>query len=318
MTREIRIGLTVIGALLALYLGVTWVNNLHLFAPEETRYIVRVPHVAGLLTGDPVTVRGYPAGRVEAISPEAAYVTITILLDSKIKLGQDARAEIQVKELMGGKQIDILPGAQGPWLTDGAQIQGSTSLDFSSSFSKAGTLMDNLAGIRAEGLLSQADTLAQAARLLTDAADPALVRQTLVNLAETAAALRILTTEATRHPYPQQADTLLALTTAGLRQAYAIMARMDTLLDQAEQETLPEADSLINASMTLLNTTTATLARTDTLLKALHLQQGLAGRLLYDPELSHTVDSVLLHLDKTLRQLNEDKIIVGLRRGKRQ
>ncbi|MEL7531143.1 MAG: MlaD family protein [Bacteroidota bacterium] len=162
MKREIKVGLTLLAGLVLAYLVVAWVNRTSLFAPPEKQYFLSFQQVNGLLEGDPVVVRGYQAGRVVAIIPEANAVSVEVALDERIALFADGYAEIQIKELMGGKQISLITGAQGNPLASGASLKGRTSLDFSTAFSRFGGVMDQMDPENIERLAQRFDSVATA------------------------------------------------------------------------------------------------------------------------------------------------------------
>ncbi|MEL6134504.1 MAG: MlaD family protein [Bacteroidota bacterium] len=172
MTRPVRIGLTVIAAILAVYLIIAWSQRIHLFSPSVQRYTLKFQDVSGLLVGDPVKMRGYQAGRVESIRPSQEAVYVTVTLDEDIQLFQDAYAEIQLKELMGGKQVYVLPGQRGRQLTYLDTLNGNTAWDFAASFSEFGQVADQISLQGLDRKLGQLDSLFQWMSRMSQNIDP--------------------------------------------------------------------------------------------------------------------------------------------------
>ncbi len=106
---EIKVGITVaVGIILFLWIF-GWAKNYRL---NSERKIVKVEFgsVAGLETGDAVTINGVRKGYVEDIRNRGNSVLVTVNLDDDVKLKKDATFSILMLDLMGGKKIEINPG----------------------------------------------------------------------------------------------------------------------------------------------------------------------------------------------------------------
>ncbi len=311
MKPEIKVGLAVMSALLLLYLSVAWIQRIQVFAPDQRRYVVLATSVNGLQVGDPVNVRGYASGQVEAIEPGKEAVRIGIAVDAAMPLPEGTRAEIQLKELMGGKQIELYPG-QGPdRLPAGAEIPGAASLDFSTSFSEAGNLLSQLEGQRLNRTLARFDTLGGVLLRLAQAVEPAEVEGLLADVRVVAAQARRLSSAAETQRLPQRADSLLA-------QGQPLLPRLDGLSAKVEEQSLPAADSLLGqASNSLRRLDTLSLAMQD-LLQQVQDPETLPGRLLTDPAFAAQLDTTLQNLNRALEVIHSEKVIIGLIRAKKE
>ena len=314
--REIKVGLTVLAAIVLLYLAFAWTKRMHFFAPEERTFEVHFDNVNGLLEGDPITVRGYTAGRVVSILPRSTDVQVVLTVDSRIPLFQEASAEIQVKELMGGKQIAIRPGSTEPQLSSGSVLRGSISPDFSSSFAQFGELSGNLDMAKFQSLLLRIDTFSAYLLSLSQQIDPGSLQQTLANVEQLSSDVRFMSSElrqkelvARLEKNLNQVDTLLAEGTTAL-------THMNATIERVEESFLPKTDTLLLTTETLLQQAGTSLDEVNQLLTALESEESILGRALYDSDLSRQVDSTLYHLNKTLEQIHSQKVYVGLRRKK--
>lgn len=314
LNREVRIGLTVLLGLLLVYLTIAWARRIHLFAPEVYSYDIRFDTVDGLMTGDVVNMRGYPAGRVTGIFPQQQYVRVTVALDQHVTLYPDAQAEIQIKEIMGGKQISLLPGQEGQPLPPGSVIEGRTSLDFASSFSQVGKLLSEFDQGTLNETAARLDRITQQVEAILLNIDPAATGRIVRNLEQSTTRLNELTRplDAQRIDHTwQQIDTLLVQVGGTLR-------RFDRLGRMAEEDGLPRADSLLrqlSQSLTLIN---ALATDAQALTATLDNRETLLGQVLHDPALPRRVDTLVNNLNATLRQIQERKIIVGFRVKKNQ
>lgn len=109
---EVLVGITVTLALLILLFGVIWGKGIDIFS-RRVNFTVRFEDVQGLEKGDPVLVRGIKQGEVERIVLRAKYAEVRLWLRENIPIYSDLRIAVEMKELLGGKQITIDPGKSG-------------------------------------------------------------------------------------------------------------------------------------------------------------------------------------------------------------
>lgn len=318
MKHEIRVGLTVIGAMLLIYSIITWAKRMHFFSPEEVYYNMVFDNVSGLLEGDPVTVRGYTAGRVIDILPEPEGVRVRISLDQQIRLQSDVYGEIQIKELMGGKQMALFQGKSGREYDASAPIPGRTSMDFSSAFSRMGELMNELDTDNLRMLLHTLDTFSRSMSDLGRQIDTRMVMALPGQLSRTLGQAENLLTQVSRQDLAGQVGHTLSRSDSLLLAANRLLTRFDTLTESAATTTLPQVDSLMQQTLHLLDRSEVMLQTAESLFQDLKNEESFAGKMLYDPAFAHRVDSTLKHLDDVLLQIREDKIYVAIKVGKRR
>jgi phospholipid/cholesterol/gamma-HCH transport system substrate-binding protein len=109
---EVLVGITVTLALLILLFGVIWGKGIDIFS-RRVNFTVRFEDVQGLEKGDPVLVRGIKQGEVERIVLRAKYAEVRLWIRENIPIYSDLRIAVEMKELLGGKQITIDPGKNG-------------------------------------------------------------------------------------------------------------------------------------------------------------------------------------------------------------
>ncbi len=309
LNRETRIGLTVLLGLLIVYLTIAWARRIHLFAPEVNSYQISFETVDGLMQGDVVNVRGYPAGRVTQISPSNDYVRVEIALDRSITLYQDAQDEIQIKEIMGGKQISLLPGRQSPALAAGGSIEGRTSLDFASSFSQVGKLLNEIDRQTLDETTARLDRISRQMEAILLNIDPQATGRIISNLENSTTRLNELIRPLNAQRIDRtwgRIDTLLIRAGQGLDQ-------IDSLSALAKASTLPRADSLLDQMSETLTLVNGLAQDAQALADLLQDRETLPGQILHDRSLPQRVDSLLYNLNNTLRQIQDRKIIVGFR-----
>ena len=125
-TKEVKIALVAIVAIVILYVGMQFLKGLSLFSNDETYYI-RFSNVSGLATSSPVYANGYRVGVVRTIDYDYSRPDCIIAsfdLDPKMQLHEGTRAEI-VSDFMGNVKLELQLGAvTGRLLAKGDTIEG--------------------------------------------------------------------------------------------------------------------------------------------------------------------------------------------------
>ncbi|MCK4547235.1 MAG: MCE family protein [Candidatus Eisenbacteria sp.] len=106
---ELKVGITVIVATVALLAGVAWVGQYRL-TKSGFPLQVRFDDVGGLDPGDPVTVAGMERGRVAGIRLEPDAVLVTLWLEADVTLDEQAEIAIENIGMMGEKFVAIRRG----------------------------------------------------------------------------------------------------------------------------------------------------------------------------------------------------------------
>lgn len=317
MKKEIRIGLTLIAALAIFYLALTWLNRTQLFAPEENNYFISFDNVNGLLEGDPVLIRGYTSGRVLSISPESDRVAVKIALDKKIQLYEDALAEIQIKELMGGKQVAILTGNSGSELGSGGEIAGKIALDFSSGFSQFSAMLEGLDLGKIAQIMDRADSLMQGLQASMKQVSPERLDRAFSKTEHILGQLdQTLNTLNSQVDF-QRIDTLLSQAERGLKKGTDVLANTDELMQRFKENSMGNVEESLEDLPVLMEDLKVSVKSLNELTASLNNSQTLAGRLISDDLLSRRLDTTIYNLNKTLELIHSQKVIVGFRRKKK-
>jgi phospholipid/cholesterol/gamma-HCH transport system substrate-binding protein len=120
---ELRVGITLALAGVALVVGVLWLSNFQL---GSERYGVNVvfEEVAGLVPGDKVTVAGLDAGEVVSLELDGGKVMAAVELDPNIRIPVDSRISVASYGLIGAKVVSIRPGSSAEYIAPGATVDG--------------------------------------------------------------------------------------------------------------------------------------------------------------------------------------------------
>jgi phospholipid/cholesterol/gamma-HCH transport system substrate-binding protein len=217
---EIKVGATVIIALVVLFLGYTWYSG---FSFRHSGYELRVlfTDVTGLQPADDVRVAGVKKGRVKSIVLKDKEVEVTLWLDNSVKLWEDATFSIMDVALISGtKYIGVNPGSSPTPLNLEVPARGQPSAAF--ALNKVADLSQSLGEL--VSVLRQS--------LLTD--------NTLASTSETIQNLNSLTKNLSTLMSENQRDLA-----AGVRSFKSASARLDSLLGSREfNRTLARVDTL--------------------------------------------------------------------------
>jgi phospholipid/cholesterol/gamma-HCH transport system substrate-binding protein len=106
----------------------------------EKNYVLEAEfdNVSGLKVGAGIEIAGVNIGKVSGISlGEDGLARVTMLINQKIKITQDAIASIRTQGLIGDKYIKIIQGADEEFLAGGGTIfDTESSIDFEELVSK--------------------------------------------------------------------------------------------------------------------------------------------------------------------------------------
>lgn len=318
MKKEIKIGLTVIAGVLMLYFSITWIKSMHLFAANRDRYKIRFTDVTGLKEGDPVVVFGYPSGNVESIGLDGQSAIVTITVERGIEPKADAKAELQVKELMGGKQISLTLGTAAAAFPKEQFLPGTTTLDFSSAFAKAGEFMDRFDPETIDTLLINISKVAASFADLTDELDTMDVGALADDISGSARTLNHILNDVEQRKMIAKLDQSLGKINQLADHADQTMNSVNRLTDRLADKTLPDAEKMIGQVTKLLDDSEGMVKDLQDLLRQLKDRNTVAGRLLYDPAMAKDLDYTLDNLNLTLDHIRTKKIFVTMTLNKRQ
>lgn len=121
---EITVGLFVVLGLCALGYVSIKLGQLPIGGSSTYQVTAQFSNVTGLQRGATIEIAGVRVGRVEHIKLMDDYdAVVTLRLDSKIQLQDDAMVSIKTQGLIGEKYIRITPGASDQLITAGDRIR---------------------------------------------------------------------------------------------------------------------------------------------------------------------------------------------------
>lgn len=165
-SKEFAIGISVIIALVVLFIGIDYLKGINIFRPTNF-YEVYYDDVAGLEVSAPVQINGFKVGQVREVSIDYANpgkIKVLLALNKDLKL-REGTVAVLGSTLLNGAMIILKPADKGAFLPVGSQLKGVETTDLMSSLSNE--LMPKI-----NGILPKVDSLLYNLNLLV--ADPAL------------------------------------------------------------------------------------------------------------------------------------------------
>jgi phospholipid/cholesterol/gamma-HCH transport system substrate-binding protein len=274
---EIRVGLTVLVAIIVFIWILGWAKNFSIDSDSKI-VMVRFTNVSGLEIGDQATVNGLRKGFVKDMKVEPNNVLVEISLENDVQLKEDATFAISMLDLMGGKKIEIFPGISSSAYNINYVSEGLFYADIPSVMSLLGTVQDDFVTILKDVKVS----LNSLNKYLTDEKLSSDVKKSLSNLNLMTEKLNVILSE-NRKDLKELTQNTVELT----NRSNEILSSNKENINQL----FVDLKSVFKKSDTLLTDL-------NSLTKETLQQQNNAGKLLYD-------ENLVNDLKKTLQQVND-------------
>lgn len=137
--KETAVGIFVILGLLAIVYMSVKLGDVRMFSDDHYRVKASFNDVTGLREKAPVEMMGVPIGYVDKIGLdlENQKAVLTLSIENKIQLLDDAIASIKTSGLIGDKYVKITPGGVGdPIEPGGVIIETESAIDIEDLISK--------------------------------------------------------------------------------------------------------------------------------------------------------------------------------------
>jgi phospholipid/cholesterol/gamma-HCH transport system substrate-binding protein len=282
-TKEIKIALVAILAIVVLFFGLQFLKGLTIFSNDDS-YYVTFNDVSGLSPSSPIYANGYKVGVVKDIiydySPEGKIVAV-MGLDKNMRLPQGSHAEI-ASDLLGNIKVNLVLGDDPlHMLAAGDTISGGAELGM---MSKLGSMMPAV-----EAILPKLDSIMSSLNTLL--ANPAIA-QSLHNVQNITANLTTTTAEANR---------LMAQLN---NQVPGMMSKANGVLDNtsALTEGLNQKLAEVDVATTMAKID-QTLANVNAITEQMNSREGSLGLLMSDPALYNNLNATMRDADSLLLNL---------------
>ena len=109
LTKEVKIAIIAIMALLIIYIGINFLKGMNLFSSDDT-YYVELDNVSGLAVSSEVLADGYAIGVVKDLKYDensSKNILATISIKKGIRIPKGSIVELS-KEMLGSTKMNIL------------------------------------------------------------------------------------------------------------------------------------------------------------------------------------------------------------------
>ncbi|MBR1521776.1 MAG: MCE family protein [Bacteroidaceae bacterium] len=183
ISKEAKIGLVAVLAVLIIYVGIIFLKGLKLFN-NDVSYYVEITDVQGMPTASPIRANGLTVGSVKAITfnPKKQNITVEINVNPSFQI-PEGTSVYMTKEMLGSATMNLKLGPDPTALLHpGDTIQGNPMTDLMSA---AGDMLPQV-----EALLPKVDSILTALNTLAN--DPSLATS-MHNMEEISADLKVTT-----------------------------------------------------------------------------------------------------------------------------
>ena len=278
-TKEVKIALVAIVAIIVLYVGLQFLKGLSLFSSDHA-YFVKFDDVSGLSVSAPVYANGYKVGVVKDIAYDydpAGKIVAVLGLDKQMRVPRGSHAEL-ASDLLGNIKINLLLGDNPTdLLSVGDTISGAEQEGL---MGKVGAMMPAV-----EAMLPKLDSIMSSLNRLL--ADPALAN-TLHNVEDMTGNLNATSSE------------LRALSASLNREMPAMMQKTNGVLDNTQTLTTNLAAVDVAAMSASVN---QTLANVNEMTRKLNSTEGTLGLLMRDASLYENLTATAASADSLLTDL---------------
>lgn len=303
LTREAKLGLTAIIAIIIFVWGLNFLKARSLFNKNLTFYGV-YSQVDGLKISSSVLYRGYTVGQVRSINFVGKHyeqVLVEFSVTNEIQIPNNTIAAITSVDLMGSKAIDLIPGNSIIYAKDDDTLTTRVDLGIMQQVNEQIAPLK----LKAENILSSLDTILTSIQGILDGkvdgehkGGIGSVNRTLDNIEQLTHNLNILVADETKN---------IATIIENINSVTTNLKDNNTHITQTLSNVAEISDSLKAANMkATLQRVNHILASIDTMTMRLNNGEGTMGKILNKEELYYDLTAISENLNKILIDLQNN------------
>ncbi|MDR9418508.1 MlaD family protein [Gracilimonas sp.] len=293
VSNELKIGVTIIVAIIVAFLGYSVMKDQPLFKTSTTIY-TKFDQVYGLIPGNVVNVKGFKIGTVKKMDlliSDSTLVTMNIEEDYQIPKG--SIAVLKSSGVLGGKFIEIQKSDSTEMVPDQGTIEGVFEQGIMDSFAEEGEKLSN----DISGSIQGVEKLVGSLNETLDDENKENISGIIRNLENSTNSLSELI-EKRRNDLDQMIldakNTLGNLNEMSSENKEQLTSFINNLeATSVELETLSQG----------LNETNLTL---NEVLTKVNNGEGSLGKMVNDPSLYNNIDSLSVNLNELIKNINEN------------
>lgn len=301
VSKELKIGVVVIGAIAAFIWGLNFLKGTNLFSHKYTLYAV-YPKIENIIPATPLLISGYKIGQVTEISlinrGKKKEVLLKFLLTENIDIPKNSIARAVSSDLLGSKAIEVIFSDNSEFVKSGDTLIAETEQGLKESFNK------QIAPIqaKAEKLIGSIDSVMSVVNSVLNV-------KTRKNIDESFEGVRkaVLSLEQTAYKMDDLIGTEKAKISnvlTNLNQITSALSKDGQKIDHIISNVSTVSDSLAKSQIKeAIDNADKSLKELNTLLTKINQGQGTIGKLAKNDSLYNNLNKSSEDLDKLLKDL---------------
>lgn len=293
VSNELKIGITVVVAIIVALIGYTIMKDIPLFRSSTTVY-TKFDQVYGLIPGNVVNVKGFKIGTVKEMELLASDSTlVTMNIEEGYQIPKGSIAVLKSSGVLGGKFIEIQKSNSTEMVQHQGTIKGVFEQGMMDTFAEEGEKLSNDISASIRGV----------ERLVTSL-NETLSEENKENISGIVKDLKS-TTGSLNSLIQKRQDDLDAMIT----EAKSTLENLDDLSSENKEKLTSLINNLEATSVELeklsggLNETNLTL---NEVLTKINDGEGTLGRMVNDPSLYNNIDSLSVNLNQLIKNINDN------------
>ncbi len=302
-TREVKIGVTTLAAILILYWGFNFLQSKDIFS-KETHLFAVYPRIDGLAASNYVYINGLKVGyikEVQFVDKAGGDILVEIVVRSKYKIPKNSVAHIFNDGLLGSRAMEIVIGNSLAYAENGDYI----SIDYENSFKDE--LITQLTPIKtkADKLLSNTDSLIASMHLIFN-------QQTQNNLIATFENIKHISqdlkgTASSLNGMLQSEDVRIKTILKNIENLSASLNQSSPKIERAIKNFASISDTLAKADIgRTLAQLEGSAAKMNTILSKIERGEGSAGLLLTNDSLYVNMKNMTENMNTLIMKISEN------------
>jgi len=307
---EIKVGIVSVVAIVLLILGISIGSDLNI-KPDAKTLKIKFPNSSGIKTSSAVSINGVENGIIKSIESTEGGVIIETLIDPGFDLREDASAIILLKEITGGKKIEINPGNSPNKYNYNNVLIGQSSADIGDLVAVLGSVSGDIVN-----LLRRLDTMSIAINeLIQDKEFISSVKNSVTNLDSLVVSAREIIDRnkgkinSTMDDIADIADNTNDLIGNNKEKINKLINDLDAISTDLNQ-------LLKNADITVKDFTNI-LRDVQKITDDINSKESTIGKLIRDEDFANRLDSAFSNLKNLLNQFEKHGVNVNVRLGTR-
>ncbi|MCH2450630.1 MAG: MlaD family protein [Gracilimonas sp.] len=293
VSNELKIGLTIIVAIIVAFLGYSFMKDIPLFKSSTTIY-TKFDQVYGLIPGNVVNVKGFKIGNVKQMELlESDSTRVTLNIEEGYQIPEGSVALLKSSGVLGGKYIEIQKSDSQAIVQDQGFIKGTFEQGIMDSFAEEGERLSNDISGSIRGFEEFITRLNQTLNEDNKENISGIIR----NLESSTGSLNQVIQD-------RQTDLDQMIV-----EAKNTLQNLDELSSDNKEKLTALIENL-EATSAELETLSAGLNKTNLtlneVLTKINNGEGTLGKMVNDPSLYNNIDSLSVNLNKLIKNINED------------